>query len=362
MFLFKIGIVFFRIVYFFLKMFNIKNKVTFISRQSNKKSDDIKLLEKALKKENIEVVCLCKKLDNKLSYFFHMFKQMYHIATSKVVVLDGYCIIVSVLNHKKETKIIQMWHALGAFKKFGYSILDKEEGSSSKLAKAMKMHNNYDYIFASGKECIEPFSEAFNCSRKKIKVFSLPRVDLLKDKNNIEKKSNKIYEEYPKLTKKKNIVYAPTFRKNKDDIDEINKLIDSIDYKKYNLIIKFHPLSRIKIDDERVIVDRKFSTLDMLFIGDYIISDYSAIVFEAAVLEKPIYFWNYDIDSYLVGRDFYLDYKELPGIKSKNIEVILERIDNDQFDFKRLREFQKKYVNVSKSQTDDIVDFILNLL
>ena len=47
-------------------------------------------------------------LVNKIGYVFHMFIQMYHISTSKVVVLDTYCIVASVLKHKKETKIIQI--------------------------------------------------------------------------------------------------------------------------------------------------------------------------------------------------------------------------------------------------------------
>ena len=48
---------------------------------------------------------------------------MYYLATSKVCVLDGYCIPASILKHKKKLKIIQIWHASGAIKKFGYQIL-----------------------------------------------------------------------------------------------------------------------------------------------------------------------------------------------------------------------------------------------
>ena len=58
-----------------------------------------------------------------------MLRQMYHAATSEIVVLDTYCIIISLLKQRKSLKVIQMWHALGAMKKFGYSILDKGEGT-----------------------------------------------------------------------------------------------------------------------------------------------------------------------------------------------------------------------------------------
>ena len=69
-----------------------------------------------------------------------MIKQMYHIATSRVVILDSYCIVISILKHKKKLTIIQMWHAMGAFKKFGYSIIGKSEGTSKKIIDLMRMH------------------------------------------------------------------------------------------------------------------------------------------------------------------------------------------------------------------------------
>lgn len=101
----------------------------------------------------------------KIKYAGEMFRQMKALATSKVAVLDGYCILASMLNHKSDLKIIQIWHALGAFKRFGKSILDKESGKSSKTAAAFKMHNNYDLIAASGDACV-PFLPRLSVSPK----------------------------------------------------------------------------------------------------------------------------------------------------------------------------------------------------
>ena len=127
-------------IYKLFKLFKTKNKITFISRQSNNISIDFKLLVEEIKKEspNSKIVVLNKELNksiiSKIIYFFHMFAQMYHIATSKVVILDGYCIMISVLKHKKDLKVIQIWHALGSLKKFGYSTLGKNDGRDSKLS------------------------------------------------------------------------------------------------------------------------------------------------------------------------------------------------------------------------------------
>lgn len=112
------------LTYMLLKLFRTKNKITFLSRQSNVPSIDFKMLSEELKKQNpnVKIVMLTKKIEgnikNKILYAFHMFSQMYHVATSKVVVIDGYQIVVSVLKHKKSLKVIQIWHALGSLKKF----------------------------------------------------------------------------------------------------------------------------------------------------------------------------------------------------------------------------------------------------
>ena len=130
-----------RVVYFFIKIFPTRNKVVFLSRQSDKPSIDFNLLSKELKKQNknVKIVMLTKRIGKgicgKLEYAFHMWIQMYHVATSKVAIIDGYQIVISVLKHKKKLKVIQIWHALGSLKKFGYSIADKEEGSKKEIIK-----------------------------------------------------------------------------------------------------------------------------------------------------------------------------------------------------------------------------------
>ena len=233
-FILKIGIGFFNILYSFLKLFPAQNKVVFISRQSNTPSLDIEMLSKKITHlhSDYKVVILCKKLEgnilNKVSYCFHMLTQMYHLATSRVVILDSYSILVSVLNHKSSLLVIQMWHSVGTMKKFGYSILDMPEGSSSKIAHLMKMHHNYDYILCAGEGYKSHLAEGFNYPEDRIKILPLPRVEALKDQSFINSKCEEIFAAYPHLKYKKNIVYAPTFRKNYDEqqrfLNAINEL------------------------------------------------------------------------------------------------------------------------------------------
>ena len=362
------------LIYCFFKLLPTKKKITMISRQSNKKTVDFMLLEKKIiaKEPDYKVVILCKelkggakaKLQNKVSYALHCVHQMYHIATSKVIVLDSYCILISVLKHKKSLKVIQMWHSMGTMKKFGYQILDKEEGSTSKIANSMKMHKNYTYVFASGKAYASLLEEGFNCGMDKIRIFSLPRVDLLTSKTYKEETRKKIEEKYPEIKLKKNIVYCPTFRKNEKDFNsKLKEIIERVDKDRYNLILKLHPLSKVEITESNIINDKEFSSMDMLMVADYVISDYSCIIYEAAILEIPLYFYAFDLQKYLNTRGLTINYeKELPGIVSKTIEPIINAIEEEEYDKKELQDFREKYIENIENTTDKIVEFIFDII
>lgn len=374
-FLLNILILIMKFIYFFFKLFSTKNKITMISRQSNDVPINYQLLASEIKKrKSYEFVILAKKMEpgiiNKIKYIFHVFSQMYHIATSKVVILDSYCITISLLKHKKDLIVIQMWHAMGSLKKFGKSVLDTDANNSSinkkisieekkQLSDIMNMHKGYDYIFVSSEFCVPNFAEAFGYSKDCLVVMPLPLVDQLNDINYSKTIINKIKEKYKNIELKKNILYVPTFR-NHENIKKIKELIDSINYDKYNLIIKLHPLSNIKIDDDRPIWDESFSSHDMLAIADYVITDYSAIVFDAAILLKPIFFYTYDYDDYITQRNFYIDFKkEMPGIITNNAYEIVENIKENNYDSEKISRFSSKFVNqTNQNVCERILNFI----
>lgn len=355
--LFKIHL---RFIYYFLKLLPTTKKIVFISRQSDEPSIDFLMIENVLNEKKYEMVIICKKMKNNLkgyiNYYFNLYKQMYHLATSKVCIIDSYCIPVSILNHKKELTIIQIWHAMGAIKKFGYQTLNKKDGRNDKISKLMCMHQNYDYILSGSKSMIKPFSEAFNTDKKKFVVCGLPRIDyIIKTR---EELSKKIKKDYPVLLKKKNILYAPTFRNNNNI--KLKELINCIDFNKYNLIVKLHFNTRDIIDDPRVLLCHEYSSLDLLSITDYIISDYSAISIEAVCLNIPIFLYVYDYENYVENNGLNIDlYNEFkPYVYEKPDELFYE-LSKDKYDMTVLNKFKNKYVapNIG-NYTGIIVDLI----
>ena len=94
------------LIYSVFKCRKTRNTVAFISRQSETPSMDFRYLINEIKTNypQYEVIVLCKMIPSgfagKIQYFFEMLRQMKAMAVSKVVVLDGYCILASMLNHK----------------------------------------------------------------------------------------------------------------------------------------------------------------------------------------------------------------------------------------------------------------------
>lgn len=355
------------IIYAAIKCFPKQNKVTIVSRQGNSPSMDISMLRDEINRQspNTEVVCLCKKIgegiSGKLSYCFHLLKQMWHLGTSRAIVTDSYCFGISLLKQRKDVKVVQMWHALGALKKFGFSITGKGgEGRNPLIAEAMNMHKHYTHIIISGEKCREAYKEAFGYDDKNMVVASLPRVDAILDECRKNETLRKIFNEYPEFKQKKIVVYAPTFRKNRNISDKIKELSEAIDREKYIFVIKKHPLMDLEGDFSGAIIDNKFSTLEMMYAADYVVCDYSAIVFEAALMEKPIFFYNFDFDDYEDRRNFYLDYeKDMPGIISDRADRIAEAIKNDEFDMYEIKNFADKYIEKRLNCTDYLAEFIL---
>lgn len=367
------GKVFLNLIYGFLKLMPVKNQIVFISMQSDYPSLDFRLLEEVIKNKSpdTKLVFLCKKMESALKrktdyikYVLKMvgyvFKAMYYLATSKVCVAESYCVPVSFLKHKEELKIIQIWHASGAVKKFGYQSLNTEEGKSEDVAKLMCMHKNYDYVIAPSEITKHIFSEAFNIEKEKIIKLGLPRLEYITNKK--YDKSEEIYEKYPELKNKKIILYVPTFRKGKN-IDLTEVLNYSLDNEKYKLIIKLHPLEKTEVPDEYKI-DSQYTSYDLIKIADYIITDYSILSVEASILQKPIFLYLYDLEEYNKNRGLNIDLnKELKTFTSKNFSDIMSKIEKNNFDMDEIVKYKNKYIEVNTNNTiSNLADFILKLL
>jgi len=224
----------------------------------------------------------------------------------------------------------------------------------------MKMHKNYTYVMCVSEATKNFFAQGFGIEDKKIVTIGMPRIDYLLG-DNIDKKIQELIYEYPVLKEKKNILYVPTFRKGKNT--HIYEVINEIDEAKYNLIIKLHPLDKTKIES-KYSINEKYKTFELLKIADYVVTDYSAVAFEACVLNKPVLFYLYDMEDYKTDRGLNVDLKqEMPSSTYTNIKNIVEVIENGEYNYEEFKKFKNKYVEtIDTYNTERIVKFIINLM
>lgn len=362
--LFRVCFCCLNIVYSFLKMLPTQKKYLFISKLDETPPADFLVLANALRIEHpdYKIVILCRTMKNKFRYVFHFFTQMYHLATSEVVFLERSCLAVHVLRHKKDLKVVQLWHALGSMKKFGYAILDTEEGQPGDLARVCHMHENYTYILISSKAFIQDYIEGFRTDGSNVVEIPLPHVDNLLDEDYKTAKRKEILTALPQLSEKKNIVYCPTFRKTPAGYtrQKIEELIECIDFERFNFVYQPHPLSKVEISDSRV-VRSGFSTQDMLLVADAVISDYSSVIYEAGLLDLPVYLYAYDWSEYKKNRMHNIDIKhEIPVLFSEDPKPLIDVLQSDQFDYNAFRIFIENNVRVPERGTccDAIIDLI----
>lgn len=352
------------ILYSFMKLKKTKNnKIVFISRLDNKKSLDFELLEKKLleEKKDLEIVFICKRVTSFTKDFFGNIKYIIdclsNLANSRVCITDSFVPAISVVKHKKSLKIIQIWHSMGAIKKFAYQTLGNTSGRDEKTAKILNMHKNYDYIISGSKAMTKYFALAFGYSEKQFLNYGLPRMDYLLNTEKENKK--KILKEYPILKKKKNILYVPTFRTTEDD--KTIELVNSFDLSKYNVIVKAHARQNLKLNNKVLTCD-KFSALDLISISDYIITDYSGIAIEAAILDKKTLYYVFDYEEYKKNNGLNIDlFKEMPGCVFRDAKSIVKKIEKDDYNMNTLINYKNKYIDVQDgSSTKKIVDLVFN--
>lgn len=346
-----------RIVKFSYKissMLPIKNnRIVFISNRRKDLSGNFEFVYNILKDDKkLDIRFVLDDRDVKHMSYLNAIKYSFYCATSKVILVDDYIALIYRIPRREGTTMIQLWHACGAFKTFGYSRLGKPGGQKQKSP----AHRNYDYAIVSSSEISKFYAEGFGLSLEKTVVTGIPRTDIFFDKSYKEKARSEFYERYPQLKDKKILLFAPTFRG--DGKISGHYPIEKFDVvrayeelgKEYAIVIKHHPFvqNRNEIPEEYqdVIIDLSENSElnDLLFVADLLITDYSSVIFEAALLNIPMLFYAYDLQRYIATRGFYYEYdKFVPGKIVKSFAQTIHAISNQDFEAEKIDKFKERF-------------------
>lgn len=350
------------------RLFPVKRQVVCISRQSNDAPIDFLLLKEGLarKEPPYRTVILADKLESPLRYLPVMAKQVFFIATSRAVVVDSYCIVVSLLGSRIKAPVVQIWHALGNMKKFGYATLDTPEGH--------RLRDGPSHAYARGvrrrRRLIAQLPRRFGrrFQRGSLHRFRSPPspVDLLRDPAFRSRQREAFLREHPKMAGKKTIVYCPTFRKTPPPNEEkaMQNLLSAVDFDEFNFVFLPHPVSRQTIDDPRVITADR-SGIDPLFAADYVITDYSTVMYEAGLLGVPVFLYAYDWGTYHEKRSFNIDLaRDVPTLFTDDPSVLVKAIERDAFEPERYQCFVRNNITLPThgTCTNHLCRYILKLV
>ena len=267
----------------------------------------------------------------------------YRMATSSYIFLNDNFMPLAYMDPAPETMVVQVWHALGSFKKFG--------GSSEKDPRVLRelkaANERVDYIIAGSENIRENYMEAFMVPSSKVACIGCPQTDYYFRDHDIKRHRKRLEKAFPQLKGKKLVLYAPTFR---DDPDRDRELLNHFDFEafrrelseEYCLAVRMHPQVRGSQVPDNVIDLTDYPNVRLLLcMTDILIADYSSIAVEFSLLNRPIILYAFDREWYLKkDRGFYFDYnKTAPGPIIESMEELIGCIRDQSYDLNKVRQF-----------------------
>ena len=366
----------------------LRFEVCLLSRQSAKPSPDFDLLyDELVARHGADAVAMrtcAPELGNKLSFIANMLDQLRIASKSRVIVLDGYNPVVCIPPASSRTRVVQLWHASGAVKKFGFQAIDTPAGRSSEYARAAHMHENYDVIIAAGPGAIDAYAQAFGYRADQVLPLGMPHLDYLLDSSPDGPRSRRraqVGAAFPFLSDgNPNIVYAPTLRKGPEHagwetrfLDRLASACEALSESPAggaNLIFAGHPLDH---DFDSSLLDAHpciktcpgVATVDLLQDADCVVTDYSSVALEAGLLGCNVCFYVPDLAEYEGSPGLNIDLRDrsLCLASPTAADIISAALDGRAPEFDSWRAFTARYFEgLDSSSTCRIADLIDDLL
>ena len=296
------------------------------------------------------------------------------LATASVLYLDEATDILSHVPVRPETQVVQLWHGCGAFKKFGRSVAEKQFGASADYMDTHPFHSHYSLVTVSSPDVMWAYEEAMEYPHETgvVQPLGVSRTDVFFDEAFLARAKMRLQVLVPQSEGKNVLLYAPTFRGEIMDA----RAPDVLDFEalkaalggawvllcKHHPHVKHRPAIPASCSDFAFDVTNDMTIEDLLCTADVCVSDYSSLVFEYALFERPMLFLAYDLDDYFDYRGFYYDYHELtPGPIVKDTAGVIDFMQHldERFDRERVRAFREKFMSACDGRaTERILAYV----
>lgn len=293
------------------------------------------------------------------------------LARADIILLEDYQPAVHRLPSRPDQRIIQLWHAWGAFKTVGYSRMGKPGGPNP----YSRVHKNYTFATVSSTHEVPFYAEAFGLPEERIVPTGTPRMDEFLDASNQAEGRRRAHAAIPATRDREVILFAPTFRgkgaRQADypvEILDVHALHAVCAERDAMAVIKMHPFVPRRVDIPVALRDRIFDasdlpveTNDLLLISDLLVTDYSSLVFEYAALGRPMLFFAYDLEEYVATRDFYEPFESfVPGRIVRTFDELVDAVRRREYEADKVEPFARRHLpDEPGSATDRIIDELI---
>lgn len=297
--------------------------VIFADAHHDRRPESMELLYQELKRRDgleIREMYLNYQKASPAQVLKHMFAFMKSYARAGCVVICDNFLPAASCRKRRGTKVVQLWHACGAMKKFGYDTTDD-------IPKQYKgnVFKNTSLVTVSAPRCVKPFASAMRLKQEKVRPLGISRTDLYFQEAWREECREEFYRLYPQAKGKRVVLWAPTFRGNPGA-----PMLPKLDLKRLQerlgegwlVLCRVHPHMHDRYRD----MDCKISTERLFPVTDVLIADYSSLIFEYLLFDKPLVLYAPDLEEYLEKRGFYLEYGDIPGYQVKQEEALPDAI------------------------------------
>lgn len=304
----------------------------------------------------------------KTSTKFSTLRVVYELATADIVLIDDYFGVLGALDMSPDTVVIQAWHAGSGFKSIGFSRFGNY--GSPKLQNA---HRKYTYAITGSTHLVPVYAEAFGIEESAVIPTGLPRIDTFLDPVRTESVVAAFHRSHPDLSSKQRILFAPTFRGK--GVRDAYYDVDRIDFGKlYDMcgdhsvvMFRMHHFVSASLSIPAKYADRliDFSsfpdTNDLLHVTDILITDYSSIIYEFSLLDRPMLFFAYDKQIYSATRGFHRDFDlTAPGKVCSDIDEVVTAIEAEDFEMDKVAAFRKENFDViDTNAADRVIDTLI---
>lgn len=259
-----------------------------------------------------------------LKVFRNMTAFMKKYATAETVIICDNFLPAASCRKRRETQVIQLWHACGAFKKFGYDT--DADIPSYYIGNVMA---NCNIVTVSSDICVKPFASAMQLPEDSIQPVGVSRTDMYFDDDFNQHCRQQFFSQHPEAKGRKIVLWVPTFR-GKPGVAEVYGLEDILKAQErlrdtHYFIIKLHPHSQLHVPGTNCSIPSE----ELLPVADVVITDYSSILFDAMIYKLPVILFTPDLEEYISSRGFYLDYHTLPGIFARNSEQLISSLNDE---------------------------------